>query len=84
MKSRKTIKVGDMLAFANLQLSRTDCEATKEFKSAISLMIEKILHDTNNYKGFRYLHPTGDTSLKFDETTHQYNYGEDYFSRKYY
>jgi len=43
---RKTIEVSEMLEWANNHLKRTDEYANKGFKSGISTMIEKILHDT--------------------------------------
>ena len=41
MGKRKTISVKDMVDYANLQLSRTDEIATKDFKIGICVMIEK-------------------------------------------
>jgi hypothetical protein len=52
---KKTIKVTEMLNWANEQLSRTDNYADVRFKSGISTMIEKILHETGNYKGFGFI-----------------------------
>jgi len=52
MSSKKTIKVKEMLDWANHQLSRTDDFATEKFKSGISVMIEKILMDSGNYMGY--------------------------------
>ena len=54
MASRKTVSVKDMIAYANLQLSRVDDYATKEFKSGICVMIEQVLHASDNYSGFRF------------------------------
>ena len=53
--SKKTQPVSDILAFANYQLSRTDEYATVGFKEGICAMIERILHNTNNYEGFSFL-----------------------------
>jgi len=55
MAIRKTSSVKDMLVYANKQLCRTDDVATKDFKSGICVMIEKILLSTDNYKGYCYL-----------------------------
>jgi hypothetical protein len=52
MMSKKTIKVKEMLDWANHQLSRTDEYATEKFKAGISVMIEKILMDSGNYMGY--------------------------------
>ena len=52
---RKTIDVRPLLEYANIQLARTDKFVTKEYKIGIVSMIEKILHDTNNYRGFMFI-----------------------------
>ncbi len=55
MGQRKTIDVHAMIAFANDQLKRNDEYATKDYKSGICDMIERILHSTNNYRGFMFI-----------------------------
>lgn len=55
MAIRKTSSVKDMLDYANTQLKRTDEIATKDFKTGICVMIEKILTTTGNYSGFYHL-----------------------------
>ena len=55
MTKKKTIKVQEMLDYANYQLGRTDEYATKEFKVGITAMIEQILHLTGNYRGFMFI-----------------------------
>lgn len=53
---RKTCNVEELLKFANKQLERTDEIAiTPGFKEGICTFIEKILHQSNRYKGFQYL-----------------------------
>ena len=52
---KKTTTVRTMLDYANVQLGRTDMHVTKEYKVGICCMIEKILHDTGNYKGFMFI-----------------------------
>jgi hypothetical protein len=52
---RKTIEVSEMLVWANGHLKRTDQYADSKFKAGICTMIEKILHDTGNYKGFGFI-----------------------------
>jgi hypothetical protein len=52
---RKTINVLEMLNWANTQLKRTDEWARAEFKSGICTMIETILMDSGNYKGFMFI-----------------------------
>jgi len=52
---KKTIKVIEILNWTNEQLSRTDKYADVRFKLGISRMIEQILHETENYKGFGFI-----------------------------
>jgi hypothetical protein len=54
-KSKKTIEVSTMLDWANEQLKRTDEFATVAFKAGIATTIERILFNTNNYKGFGFI-----------------------------
>jgi hypothetical protein len=54
-KSKKTIEVSVMLEWANDHLKRTDKFATAEFKAGIATTIERILFNTNNYKGFGFI-----------------------------
>jgi hypothetical protein len=53
--AKKTHPVADLLAFANYQLARTDEFATADYKAGICNMIERVLHDTDNYEGFGFL-----------------------------
>ena len=73
MAKRKTISVIEMVDYANHQLSRTDDFATKEFKLGVIVMIEAVLHRSDNYNGFRFL----DNSDSEHDTM-------GYFSRHYY
>lgn len=54
-RSKKTISVSNMIDYANANLARTDAYATKEFKVGVTIMIEEILHRTDNYWGFMFL-----------------------------
>ena len=54
-RSKKTISVSNMIDYANANLARTDVYATKEFKVGITIMIEEILHRTDNYWGFMFI-----------------------------
>ena len=56
MKGKKTINVVALKEYANIQLARTDEHATESFKSGICVMIERVLHDSGNYKGFNDLY----------------------------
>jgi uncharacterized membrane protein YpjA len=55
MGKRKTVSVKDMVDYANLQLSRTDEIATKDFKIGICTMIESVLHIADQYQGFMFI-----------------------------
>ena len=90
MARRKTMNVEDLRNYANNQLSTSiRYERQKhmienidaEFRKGVMAMIEAVLMDTGNYKGFRYLAvdevPTGCTpgirrergaDNQFDET----------------
>ena len=52
---KKTIEVKGMVEWANTTLARTDEYADIGFKIGISSMIERILHNTNNYQGFMFI-----------------------------
>ena len=92
MAKRKTMKVADLKDYANNQLSTSiRYERQKEglesidaeFRKGVMAMIEAVLMDTDNYKGYRYLAqdevPTGSTpgirrdrgeEKQFDDTDH--------------
>ena len=72
-KKKKTLGVSHMLDYANNQLKRTDSDATRDFKSGVCVMIERILHDTGNYNGFMFLDPNNSDHGTLG-----------YFSRKYF
>ena len=55
MGRRKTIDVLEILEYGNYQLSRTDDDATKDFKIGITVMIESLLRRTDNYNGFMFI-----------------------------
>ena len=55
--ARTTVKVEVLKEYANLQLARTDIEiATPAFKAGICVMIEKVLMESDNYNGFKFIH----------------------------
>lgn len=80
---RKTIEVQPLIDFANVQLKRTDYEATKEYKMGVINMLEKILHDSGNYNGYIYNNPE-DARVIYDQKNATYSYTENYVNRKYY
>ena len=72
-RKKKTLGVSHMLDYANNQLKRTDSDATRDFKSGVCAMIERILHDTENYNGFMFVNPNDSDHGSLG-----------YFSRKYF
>jgi Zn/Cd-binding protein ZinT len=59
MRAKQTLKVDQILEWANTQLKRTDEVATEEFKMGISTMIERILLDAGQYNGYMPLDREG-------------------------
>ena len=55
MKGRKTIEVQKVLEYVNNQLARTDEYCDEKFKAGMCTMIERMLYDTGNYKGYMNL-----------------------------
>jgi len=54
-RKKKTADVKSLIEWGNKQLARKDEYATKKFKAGIAVMMEKILHESGNYEGFRFL-----------------------------
>ena len=54
---RITFEVDSTIAWANIQLARTDEYATQQFKDGICATVEHILHQTGNYNGYMELYP---------------------------
>jgi len=60
---RKTFPVADLRENANLLLALADGPASppsapefnKEFRRGVIAMVQRVLFDTDNYKGFQYL-----------------------------
>jgi hypothetical protein len=50
---RKTISVDEVRARVNTRLASN--EGTPEGRRALGELLESILHDSGNYKGFRFL-----------------------------
>ena len=62
MRARKTIEVKPIIELANKQLARTDENADFKFKCGVSVMVEQILYESNNYNGFMFI-DSNDTSF---------------------
>lgn len=92
MAKRKTIEVKTLVENANLLLSRPDAadldgdpHINKQFRLGVIAMVERVLHDTGNYRGFAYLsselttadqpHVLNTTYLRigYDDTRRRYN-----------
>ena len=55
-KPKKTLSVETLKTFVNEQLKRTDDHANVgNFKSGLCIALERVLHDSGNYRGFTYL-----------------------------
>ena len=50
---RKTVKIADIVEMGN-KILRSDT-SDQEFRNGVKLMLENILHETDNYVGFRML-----------------------------
>lgn len=55
--SRKTIPVTQIVDCANVMLALPDTPGIvdKQFRQGVIAMVERVLFDTNNYRGFNYL-----------------------------
>ena len=60
--SRKTIRVETVIDLANHYLATSDDQCS-ERRKGVMMMLEKILHETENYRGFRHI-----TNLETDHT----------------
>jgi hypothetical protein len=56
--ARKTYPVEDLKAFVNNALASVD--SLPEGRVAASVILERVLMDTGNYKGFQYVLPGGE------------------------
>ena len=78
-KQRKTINVQLLKEYANAQLNNPNLSMQE--KSGIIIMIEKVLHDANVYKGFMFMElnrsDTNELCAPALDT-------EGYFTRKYF
>lgn len=58
MAARKTYPVEDLKVFVNDALASES--STLDGRVAASIILERVLMDTGNYKGFQYVLPGGD------------------------
>ena len=72
---RKTIEVAAVREMANAMLANSDDDRT-EGRVGVALLLERVLHDTGNYKGFRYLHYLDESrpNHRTDDETRRYYY----------
>ncbi len=52
--SRKTVKVEDLVATVN-RMCQTSGPEVKGIRQGMMFLLEDVLHQTHNYKGFRFL-----------------------------
>lgn len=53
--ARKTIEVSKIKTWVNHHLASNLSVSTKESRLAYASLLESVLHETGNYKGFNYL-----------------------------
>lgn len=78
MKSRKTINVTDVIDILQMQLWICD----RDERARICGIIERILYDTGNYRGFQFANQNG-TQMSYDDVQSVDSYHENYYLRKY-
>lgn len=72
---KKTSEVQELKRWANSILSTPEGEVshiTMEFKDGICVMIEKVLHDANAYKGYMFINPDDSEYQTYGYLTRQY------------
>ena len=52
--SRKTVKVGSLLEKANFILNNQNVNLNQDVKYGVSLLLEYLINETDNYNGFVY------------------------------
>lgn len=70
MTPRKTIKVADVRAIANHMLEASEPHL-REGRISVALLLERILMETDNYKGFGY----ADDDRGHTDDTRRHYYG---------
>ena len=55
MRSRKTVEVEEVKKWANGILAREDEYADAKFKAGVCTLLEGVLHQSGNYRGFCFL-----------------------------
>ena len=69
--SRKTIRVEDVIDWANNYLARTD-DQHRESRWGVIVMLDMILFETGNWQGFRHitnLETSHTPGVRYDENT---------------
>ena len=73
---RKTVQVSQVVSFVNTQLRNS--QWTPEEKRGMYVVLDRILHDSNQYAGFNYVDPYDPEDPEFEIG------GRKEVSRKYY
>ena len=74
-RAKKTVEVAELKRWANSILSIPEGEVdhiTRDFKDGICVMIEKVLHEANAYKGFMFLDNNDSEHWTYGYLTRQY------------
>jgi len=77
MKTRKTIKITELLDIANLRLASYDI--TQDRKAAICHIVEHFLFESNVYAGFSYNFSWNDIPV---EDANKNRYSRKYYTHK--
>lgn len=75
--ARKTVDVQAVKELANRTLASTATFLDPSYRNGVIGMVESVLHNTGNYKGFKYLpsewdENTGSLRVGYDDTRRQY------------
>ena len=74
-RAKKTVEVAELKRWANSILSTPEGEVdhiTRDFKDGVCVMIEKVLHEANAYKGFMFLDNNDSEYQTYGYLTRQY------------
>lgn len=75
--ARKTVNVQAVKELANRTLASNAAFLDQSYRNGVIGMVEAVLHNTDNYKGFKYLPSEWDESINglrvgYDDTRREY------------
>ena len=79
--SKKTVKVTEMVDFANELLANENLSV--DFKEGVIEMIQKVFFNSDSYNGFMFL-DNEKATLNYDNETNKSTATQGYVSRKYF